>query len=418
MNRCDDDGDDDGGDDDDSSTKLWVQTREGTERISYDTDWNRREFCIGATAAVTQMVFGARATAAANDDTSDLIRSKGGIEDDTGQIIPSTNVVTDEITRPPSRAQATEADTTSSSSSSLSGVQESLKPDTYTQQQQQQQQQDDSNSYQTTKRGNQMDDKQTTIQEETELQTKTSELTNNIDESKQTTTIKAMTNSTEDISPQHTEFRKEQIKDLIVELEKDENEIIQAQRETEELKFNMEQQQQQQQGTQITQQRQQELVKETQKLIDKIERDEIKAEEDTSVLIQKLEQLQGSATESNTNILEEPNAQPSHTSSSEAAEVKGTTTTPSQEERNQFMKQLQERIKADKDYVSMLDYQKKRYGAGDEDFFAKLKDAPALQEEFHFFEKLQERIQSNRAFKALYDDFLRRFKSGQTNENI
>eukprot|EP00977_Amphora_coffeiformis_P012630 scaffold3183_cov172-Amphora_coffeaeformis.AAC.1 len=183
----------------------------------------------------------------------------------------------------------------------------------------------------------------------------------------------------------------EQIKDLIVELEKDEKDEIQAEKGTEELKSKLEQQQQQQS-----------LEKETQKMIDKVKRDEVKAEQDTAVLIQKLEQLQESAAQSKTDVLPELSA-PTPKAAAKA----------STQETNEFLGQLKKRLKADEDYVSMLDYQKKRYGAGEEDFFTKLKDNPAFAEEFQFFEKLQERIQSNREFKALYDDFLGRLKSRQ-----
>lgn len=190
---------------------------------------------------------------------------------------------------------------------------------------------------------------------------------------------------------------KEQVNDFIDELEKDEKDEIKTEKETEDLAAKLEQQRQNEQKSTT-----QEQEKETQKMMDQIEKDEVRNEQETAELINKLEKLQDSAAKSKTDLLAEPNAKTPKAAAKASAK-----------ETNDFLSQLKKRLKADDDYVSMLEYQKNRYGAGEEDFFTKLKNTELYKEEEEFFEKVKERIEANREFKALYHDFLGRLRSGQ-----
>jgi chemotaxis protein histidine kinase CheA len=123
--------------------------------------------------------------------------------------------------------------------------------------------------------------------------------------------------------------------------------------------------------------------KETQKMLLSIEKDEEKAEKGTSDIIKKMEQLNDTAIKNKEVILPEPLA-PNRQSAAKA----------SAKETRDFIATLRARVKADQDYISLLEYQQKT------------KISPEYTQTESIITTLKERIDSNKEFKSLYDDFL------------
>ena len=177
---------------------------------------------------------------------------------------------------------------------------------------------------------------------------------------------------------------KEQVKELIYEMEKDEIDEIKTEQETQDLIDQLESQQDKTASSSTTTTKtQQGPNKETQQIITQLEQDEIRVEQETEELIQRVEELKAAAEKIQAAMVEP--------SSPGAARAKEPT--------SDFIAQLRARLKADQDYVSLLEYQQRNklpMDVGEKDFLTLLK----------------ERVESNKEFKALYDDFLSRLKGG------
>lgn len=218
----------------------------------------------------------------------------------------------------------------------------------------------------------------------------------------------AAPNNNNNNPPTEQEY-KAQVKELVKEMLQEEKDETKADLETEALLERLEvakEKQQESGGVSATPAEQKEQKKDvatTKQLIGQLEKDEEKVEEETEELITKLEQLKQAAEQVQEAASKKPLAK--------------STTPPSTT--SDFLSQLRQRLQADKDYVSLLDYQKREYGSEQEDFFQKWRilqggdggSGNNAQEELEdFFTKLKERVEANKEFKTLYDEFLTKLK--------